>query len=242
MIFNNPIGSEKADRLVRRLAVRAGSRALDAGCGNGEFLLRVVAHHHVDGVGVDQSPRCVGTARENAAARGLASRCQFHAGDVKAFAAEPGAFDLGICIGSSHAFGKGDRAYPAAVERLSEWVRPGGHVLIGEGYWKRPPAAEYLELLGDPPGIYRDHAGNVAFAEERGLIATYATVSSDDEWDDFEWSYYAQARHEAESNGGDDGRAARLARVRRWRDGYLRWGRATMGFGVYVFQVPGGAT
>jgi SAM-dependent methyltransferase len=242
VIFNNPIGSEKADRLVRMLPVRAGSSALDAGCGNGEFLLRVVAHHQIDGVGVDQSPRCIGTSRDNAAARGLASRCRFHAGDVKDFIVEPGAFDLGICVGSTHAFGEGERAYPETIERLSEWVRPGGYVLIGEGYWKQPPAADYLKLIGDPPGIYRDHAGNIAFAEDRGLIATYATVSSDDEWDDFEWSYYMQVRREAEANADAEDRAARLARARQWRDGYLRWGRATLGFGMYVFQLPGGAT
>jgi hypothetical protein len=29
---------------------------------------------------------------------------------------------------------------------------------------------------------------------------------------------------------------ADLERRRRWRDGYLRWGRSTLGFGFYVFR------
>jgi hypothetical protein len=30
-----------------------------------------------------------------------------------------------------------------------------------------------------------------------------------------------------------------LERIRRWRDAYLRWGRDTLGFGVYLFHRPG---
>jgi hypothetical protein len=30
-----------------------------------------------------------------------------------------------------------------------------------------------------------------------------------------------------------------LKRIRRWRDAYLRWGRDTLGFAVYLFYRPG---
>ena len=242
MAFNNPIGSAKADQLVQMLELRPGSRALDAGCGNGEFLLRVVASHAVQGVGVDRDPHCIAAARESAAERGLESQCEFRSADVNELAATPGEFDLGICIGSTHAFGSGETAYPNTIRRLSEAVRPGGLLLIGEGYWKREPAAEYLKLIGEPVGIYRDHAGNVSFAEERGLLPLYAMVSSEDEWDHFEWSHQRKIRRLAEANPNDPTLAARLADARRWREGYLRWGRSTMGFGVYLFRTPGGAT
>ena len=33
--------------------------------------------------------------------------------------------------------------------------------------------------------------------------------------------------------------AAMLERIRRWRDAYLRWGRDTLGFAVYLFYRPG---
>ena len=239
MMFNNPIGSEKADRLVDTLPLGPGSRTLDAGCGTGEFLLRVVARHGGHGVGVDRDPKCIEAARQSAAARALAPRCEFHAVDANAFDARRGAFDAGICIGSTHAFGAGDTAYPNTIERLQYWVRPGGCVLLGEGYWKQQPAPEYLQLLGEPVGIYRDHAGNIAFAEERGLIPLYAAVSSDDEWDHFEWAHLLNIRREAEADPEDPALAARLARSRVWRNGYLRWGRATMGFGAYLFRLPG---
>jgi SAM-dependent methyltransferase len=238
MVFNSPISSEKADRLVQLLELPLGGRALDAGCGIGEFLLRVVAHHRVNGVGVDQDLRCIAAAQANAAVRGLVSRCEFRAADVNAIEAGLGAFDLGICIGATHAFGAGDAAYPNAIERLKCLVQPDGYVLIGESYWKQEPAAEYLALIGEPVGVCRGHAGNISFAEERGLVPLYAAVSSDDEWDDFEWRHYMKIRCDAEANSGDPALAAKLTRVRHWRDGYLRWGRSTMGFGLYLFRVP----
>jgi cyclopropane fatty-acyl-phospholipid synthase-like methyltransferase len=128
MIFNSPIGSEKADRFVQRLELRSGDCTLDAGCGTGEFLLRVVAYHGVLGVGVDQDSRCIATAQANAADRGIASQCEFHAADINILEAEPGAFDLGICIGSTHAFGAGDSAYPNTIGRLRR-KRATNHIL-----------------------------------------------------------------------------------------------------------------
>ena len=242
MVFNSPISIEKADRLVALLELQSGSRALDAGCGNGEFILRVVAHHGINGVGIDLDPRCIGAARETAASRGLASRCEFHAADVNdVIAGTPDSFDIGICIGATHAFGAGEAAYPNAIERLSQLVRPGGYVLIGEGHWKQQPAEEYLKLIGDPVGIYCDHGGNIARAEQRGLVAVYAAVSSEDEWDHFEWSHQMTVHREADANPRDPALLARVSRARQWRDGYLRWGRSTMGFGLYLFRVVGKA-
>lgn len=239
MTFNNPLSSEKADRLVQLLQLGPGSRTLDAGCGTGEFLLRVVAHHGGHGVGVDRDPKCIDAARQSAAARGPASRCEFHAADAAEFEDARGAFDLGICIGSTHAFGAGDAAYPNTIRRMQELVRPGGWVLLGEGYWKQEPAPEYLALIGDPVGIYRDHAANISFAEARGWIPIYAAVSSEDDWDHFEWSHQMKVRREAGALPDAAARETKLARSREWRDGYLRWGRSTMGFGLYLFRVPG---
>jgi SAM-dependent methyltransferase len=242
LLFNSPLSSEKADRLVQLLELNPAQRVLDAGCGTGEFLLRVIEKYSVQGLGVDRDAACIATAQESAAERGLSARVEFRATDMSELTkndltAERGAFDLGICIGSTHAFGLGEVAYPNAIERLCKLVRPSGLILLGESYWKQEPAAEYRQLLGEPIGIYRDHAANIAFAEARGLHCLYATVSNDDEWDDFEWSHQRKIQRQAEANPADPALAKRLAGARQWRDGYLRWGRTTMGFGMYLFRV-----
>ncbi len=235
-LFNNPISPEKADGLVRLLGLPEGARVLDAGCGAGEFLLRVVAASGAEGLGIDLDPRCIDEARARAQRLERGS-CEFREGDMQAVELPDAGFDLAICLGSTHAFGSGEAAYPGALSVLSRVVRPGGIVLIGEGYWKRPPEAAYLELLGEPIGIYRDHSGNIAFAEKMGLAAVHALVSNDEEWDRFEWAHYRRARSEALGLEGAESRK-KLERARQWRDGYLRWGRDTMGFGFYLFEKP----
>ena len=234
--FNNPIGSAKIDSVLGLLELPPDGRAIDAGCGMGELLLRAAGRHGVQGLGLDHDSKCIAIAQANANARGLASRCQFIFEDARLFTAEPGTFDLAICVGSTHAFGMSEAAYPNTIERLQKLVKPGGYVLIGESYWRKTPAAEYLALIGEPVGIYRDHAENISFAEARGLMLLYATVASEDEWDDFEWRHYLNIRSKADSNPNDAALARRLARALQWRDGYLRWGRNTMGFGLYLFR------
>ena len=238
MQFNNPLSSEKADRIIHALGVCDGARVIEAGCGRGEFLIRVIEASRACGLGIDVDATAIAAARDSAARRIPDARVEFRASDMRDEALRDGRFDLAICLGATHAFGAGDSAYPNAIERLSRCVCPGGRLLLGEGYWKQAPAAEYLGLIGEPVGIYRDHAANISFAERRGLVPLYALVSNDDEWDHFEWSHRMKIERESALRPEDRETAQRLARSRAWRDGYLRWGRATMGFGFYLFMKP----
>lgn len=259
MHFNCPLSMTKAARLIRLLELPPDAQVLDAGCGTGEFLIRVVEITGAQGVGIDVDEAAINAARGLATGRQINDRCEFRvarlgaggagSGDARdsatdsasgneAAALAADSLDLAICLGATHAFGDGEAAYPNALDELARLVRPGGQLLIGEGYWKQPPAAEYLALLGDPPGISFDHAGNVAFAEARGLIPLYAAVSSEGEWDHFEWSHRMRIEREAAQHPEDAAIREKRERNRAWRDGYLRWGRTTMGFGFYLFMKP----
>jgi SAM-dependent methyltransferase len=228
MLFNNPLGAKRADELARLLALSAGDRVLDVGCGRGEFLIRVI-----------EAAGCRGFGIENAEGRVPAERCEFRSADMKEISLEPASFAAGICLGSTHAFASGESAYPQTLESLAKLIQPGGQALIGEGYWKQAPAPEYLELLGQPVGIYRDHAGNIELATRLGWKLVSACESSFQEWDDFEAAHAAKIASEAAGDPGNAALAARLAHSRRWYDGYQRWGRTTMGFGFYLFHQPG---
>ena len=103
----------------------------------------------------------------------------FHLGAMKEFDAAPESFDLSLCIGASHAFG----TYRDALRGLRRLLRPGGLALVGDGYWRRTPAAEYLALLGATPDEMTDHAGNVAAAIEEGFTPLYSCTASEDDWD-----------------------------------------------------------
>ncbi len=121
---------------------------------------------------------------------------------------------------------------------LAGWTRRGGYVLIGEGYWLQPPAPEYLAHLDATDDEFRDHRGNVHAGIEAGLIPLHAFVASSDEWDEYEWKYSRSIERYALERPEDPDVPAMLERIRRWRDGYLHWGRETLGFGVYLFHRP----
>jgi hypothetical protein len=72
-----------------------------------------------------------------------------------------------------------------------------------------------------------------------GLIPMHAVTASDDEWDEYEWKSFRAVERHAREQADDPDVAAMLDRARRARDAYLRAGRDTVGFAVYLFYRPG---
>jgi len=100
------------------------------------------------------------------------------------------------------------------------------------------PDPEYLVALGDPGFKLNDNAGNIAAGERLGLRTLYNTISSRDEWDEFEWLYrYAMEQHRHE-HGLTDEQEQRLEAAREFQAAPQLWGRSTMGFALYLFRVP----
>jgi ubiquinone/menaquinone biosynthesis C-methylase UbiE len=188
-------------------------------------------------VGVDLNPRFLDEARRAAATRVPEGSLELIEGDVAAYLkTSSGPFDIALCTGSTHAFG----GYRQTLHALARVVRPGGQLLVGEGYWRKDPEPGYLTALGTTRAEFHDHAGNVAVGVEEGLVPLYSTVSSGDEWDRYEGLYLrAVERYTAEHPEDPDTPALR-DHIRRWRDAYLRWGRDTLGFGLYLFRVEPG--
>jgi len=236
VFLNSPISPARVDRLIKEMNFDARQQVLDVGCGTGELLIRIVETHGASGLGVDRDEEKIAEAKAAASRRVPAGTVEFRSQDAAELDSRHRRYDRALCLGSTHAFGLGEGAYEHAIAGLKRLVVSGGLILVGEPYWKQPPTPEYLSLLGEPVGIYRDHVENVLFAERKGLVPLYAAVSSDDEWDDFEWAH--RRRHEEDAAFGPKTTQAQedLAQSRRWREGYLRWGRSTMGFGFYVFR------
>ena len=220
------------DHVLALLDAKPGERALDVGCGKAEVLLRLIERFGVKGVGVDTNAEFLAEARAGLARRAPRGDLILHACDVAEFTAAPESFDIGLCIGSTHVYG----GYRPTLRALSALVRPGGQLVVGEGYWKREPDPAYLKLLGGTREEFTDHAGNVQAAVEEGLVPLFASVSSDDDWDRYEGTYALTIERYVRAHPEDADGPAMLARIRRWRDGYLRWGRDTLGFALYLFR------
>ena len=235
MLFNSPISSEKADRLIDLLQLDSTSRVLDVGCGTGEFLMRIVERYGCHGVGVDTESTSLENARSAAEDRKCAGLIDFIQADIKDYDVG-GSLDCGVCMGASHAYAMDEPAYPETLRGLGSKLKVGGRLLIGESYWTRPPEQEYLDFVGEPNGTYRTHEENVTLAESFGLLPLYAVTSSPDEWDDFEWSHHMRIENHALENPDDPEAIKKRDWGREWRAAYLKWGRGTLGFAFYLFR------
>lgn len=232
--YCNPISAGKIESILDLVAIGRYDRVVDFGCGKGELVIRLATRFGADVHGVDRSQLMIDEAMARAAARVPGSRVTFHAGLAAAFAAGESEIALASCVGSTHAFGD----YRGALESTMAIVRPGGYLLLGEGYWKRTPEQDYLDFLECTESAYADHRGNVALGASLGLIPLHAVSSSVDEWDEYEWRYSRSIELFVREVPDDPEARPMLERIRSWRDGYLRWGRSTLGFGLYLFMKP----
>jgi len=224
----NPIDGEDFDGMIAKAALPPGARILDVGCGNGNLLRRALAAvPGSTGVGVDRS------LPVRAPGPGPGPDLREEPFDSARFA--PGSFDLVMCIGSTHAAGG---AKPA-LETFRSLTKPRGSILLGEGFWEREPDPEYLAFLGDPRDALRDLAGTAALGEEAGLETVAVAPTSRDAWDLYEGTYAANLERFAAAHPSDPDVPAMLARIRPWREAYLRWGRPTLGFALLLWRRPG---
>jgi SAM-dependent methyltransferase len=228
----NPTSAAKLDELIELLDLPSGGRVLDIACGKGEPLIRIVERYGVRAVGVDLSPHHLGDARKRVAARLPGAGVELLEMDGASYTGEPGSFDLAMCLGASWIW----NGYRGTLRALSRFVRPGSLVLSGEPYWKREPDPEYLASDNLTREMFADHAGNVAIGVEEGLAPLYTMVSSDDEWDRYEALQWRAAERYAVSHAEDPDAPAIRDRCRAYRDAYLRWGRDTLGWAMYLFQ------
>lgn len=179
--FNAPLSNERATRLVREFP---SSSYLDLGCGWGELLLHMLAHHRTaTGIGIDRDEEALERARANAKARSI-DRVTFTCADASTFPIESEAV---ICVGSTHAFGGTERTLTALRGR---------RVLLGEGFWEKPPTPALEEMF---VGLH-DREGLRASCERAGFRVRSIDTSTLAEWDAFEsaWSTIPERKREYE--------------------------------------------
>ena len=232
-VLCNPMSSEKLSRLVGLLRLPESARVVDVACGKGEFLIRLAEAYSVHGTGIDLSPFFIAAAQKQLEVRAPDADITFQEMDGADFRPDkPHSFALASCIGASWVFG----GHAATLEALSTMVEPGGWVVVGEPYWLRDPHEDYLEASGVARGDFETHSGNVEAGELQGLELVHTLVSNADEWDTYEGlQWYATAEH-ARSHQDDQDLPELLERVAKQKATYLRWGRDTLGWAIYVFR------
>ena len=233
MAFMNPLDPARVDEVIGMLELGRDARVLDAGCGKGELLVRIAERWGCGGIGIERHPALVEEARRVAAARAPGAGLEFAAGDFDPSDVEPASLDLAMSVGALPG------GYDEVLGTLAGLARPGGLVLLGEGYWRREPSPDYLAALGATRQDIGEYADVVAAGQRAGLVPLYAVASTTEDWDRYEWRWALNGERHAALHGGEPGIDDFLAWIRAGRDRYVRvGGRDTLGFGLFLFAKP----
>ncbi|KOV84333.1 cyclopropane-fatty-acyl-phospholipid synthase family protein [Nocardia sp. NRRL S-836] len=237
--FHGPLSEQRAARLIDSLLPLDGGHVLDLGCGWAECLLRTLeAAPTATGTGVDRNEVDIAHGRANAEERGLAGRVSLQVADVAQWRPDRPA-DAVIVNGASQVWGGDPLQHTAnALTAARELMRPGGRLLLGEGFWEQEPTGAQLAAMPVPREQYRSLAGLVDLALEHGYRLLGAEQASRDEWDVFEnrhglaWERWLRAN--PDSPHAEEVRA-RADRQRNYR---LHGWRGVMGLAYLTLQAP----
>jgi len=232
-VLCNPMSVEKFEELITLLRLKSGARVLEIATGKGEFIIRLAERYEIEGIGIDLSPYHVLDAEEKHKERIPDAELTFLEMDGANYEPEqPESFDLVACIGASWIYGD----HEGTLKALKEMAAPGSWVVVGEPYWRKEPVAEYLKALGEERSTFGTHYENVEVGQKLGLEPVYTLVSNQDDWDRYEGlQWFAAAEWASELQDDPDAEEV-LKRVRENREDYLRWGRETLGWSIYVFK------
>ncbi len=232
--FSSPVSPEMLDRVLALSGIEHDWRTVDLGCGPGAMALHLAERYGVEVEAVDRSAIMLDLARGRAAAQPAGKRLSFLQAESTDWLQTAEPCDLLMVVGAGMLVpGAADNA--AQLGALAATVKPGGRLLWGETFWKRPPSDLFRAAVGPVAALYAPHADYVAAGEAAGLTPLYAAVSSDQEWDEYAWRYSTAVETYAAQHPDDSEARAMRQRIAGWRKMYLAEGREVMGFGLYLF-------
>jgi len=232
--FSTPVSPEMLDRVLGVSGIERHWRAADLGCGPGAMALHLADRYGVEVEAVDRSAIMLDLARERAGKHAAGHRLAFVQAESTDWLDTAQPCDLVMAVGCGMLVpGAADNA--AQLKALAAAVKPGGRLLWGESFWKRPPSDPFRAGLGPVAALYASHADYVHAGEAAGLAPLYAAVSSDQDWDEYAWRYSTAVEAYAAARPNDAEAQAMRARIAGWRKLYLAEGREVLGFGLYLF-------
>jgi hypothetical protein len=199
---------------------------LDIASGRGGPALVLAGSFGCAVEGIELAPEFHAAAVERAAAEGLGDSLSFRLGDASAEELAPGAYDAALCLGATFVFG----GLGPTVDALRPCVRPGGHVVVGEPYWRTPPPHDYEDR--DAP--YTSLEGTVAALESHGVTVVGVIAASHDDWDRYETLHWRAVEEWLVENEADPDAADVRAWHERAKRAYVRHARDLLGWAIFV--------
>ena len=225
--LQNPTSVEKLVLLGERLGLGPGSRVLDIASGRGGPALVLARAFGCSVEGIEVAPEFHAAAVERAAAEGLDGRLSFRLGDASQATLQPGGFDAALCLGATFVYG----GLGPTLEALRPCVPPGGHVAVGEPYWRTWPLPDDYEERDAPYALLDD---TVTSIETHGVSVVSVIAASQDDWDRYETLRWRAVETWLAANDGDPDAEEVRAWHERAKGVYLRHRRDLMGWAIFV--------
>jgi SAM-dependent methyltransferase len=224
-VIQNPTSESKIRLLGALLRLTPNTTVLDVGCGKAGPAAVLAQEFGCRITGVERASEFAAAARDRIGAAGVADRVEIVERDAAELTLEPERYDVAMCLGASFIWSGLD----ATLAALIRATRAGGHVVVGEPYWRRWPL---------PAGV--DDEGFVPLPEtalrfdRAGLAVVGMIASSDDDWDRYETLHWRAVDEWLVENPHDPDAHEFRARNERYREQYFQHQRELLGWAIFV--------
>jgi SAM-dependent methyltransferase len=230
--LQNPTSAEKIRLLGERLRVGPESHVLDIASGRGGPALVLALEFGCRITSVERAEEFVEVARTRTREAGLDALIEIVHADAREFPLEPERYDAGLCLGASFVWA----GLTPTLSALGTAVRPGGHVAVGEPYWRSEPLPPDFER--EPGEEFVTLAATVARFEGEDLEPVALIDSSLDDWDRYETLHWLAADEWLREHPDVPDAGEIRERAERYRRRYLRWTRELLGWAIVVGRKP----
>jgi SAM-dependent methyltransferase len=220
--IQNPTSPEKIRQIGEWLRLGPESRVLDIACGKCGPALILASSFGCRITGVERASEFVAAARVRVADAGLGELIEVVESDGRDFPLEPEAWDAALCLGATFVWDDLDGTLSALVPA----VRPGGHVVVGEPYWRREPTGDDMGYVSLPQ--------TAAKIESHGVTLTGLIGSSNDDWDRYESLHWRATEDWLAENDDDEIRRANEEHKRRYLERH-----DALGWAIFIARKPG---
>jgi SAM-dependent methyltransferase len=226
--LQNATSAEK----IRLVGAAAGlgpeSRVLDIASGRGGPALVLAQSFGSRFVCVEKWPGFAAVARERAEAAGLAHLIEVHEADGADFPLGEG-YDAALCLGATWIWD----GIVGTARALAGAVRDGGHVVIGEPYWRRLPLPHGVDDEG-----FVTLAETVERFESAGLRLVTMAAASEDDWDRYHSPQWAALEAWLAANPDHPQFDAIRDKHERARRNHVEYRRELVGWAMLVGWMP----
>jgi SAM-dependent methyltransferase len=227
--LQNPTSRDKIRELGERLRLGPDTEVLDVGCGKAGPAILLARWFGCRITGIERAPEFAAVARDRVAAAGLSELVEIVEQDASETELRPETFDAALCLGASFVWS----TLPRTLEALMPCVRPSGHVVVGEPYWRRWPLP-----AGAADEGFVTFAETVARFERTGLVLDTVIASSEDDWDRYESLHWRALEEWLDANPDHPDAPEIRSTHERNRAEYVSWQRELLGWAIFAARKP----